>query len=93
MAQFATEDFKRPKLGRPQYNKRAEAFLEVATYLEDNDDKLITINDRTDLINQKLANTDYDANSYTYMKTRLHEHIGERRVQIKINCYNSYNYN
>ena len=80
MAQFATEDFKRPKLGCPKYNKRAEAFLEVATYLEDNNDKLITINDLIDLINQKLANTDYDAYGYTYMKTRLHKNFGERIV-------------
>ena len=67
MAQFATEDFKRPKLGRPQDDKRAEAFLEVASYLEDNDDEKITINDLIDLMNQKLANTDYDAYGYTYI--------------------------
>ena len=57
MAQFATEDFKRSKLGDPQDDKRAEAFLEIASYLED-DDELITINNLIDLISQKLANTD-----------------------------------
>ena len=85
MAQFATEDFKRPKLGRPQDDKRAEAFLEVASYLEDNDDEQITINDLIDLMNQKLTNTDYDAYGYTYMKTRLQKHFGERIVQTEIN--------
>ena len=65
MAQFATEYFKRPKLGRPQDDKRAEAFLEVASYLEDNDDEQITINDPIDLMNQKLTNTDYGAYGYT----------------------------
>ena len=63
--------FKRSKLGCPQDDKRAEVFLEVASYLEDNDDELITINDLIDLMNQKLANTDYDTYGYTYMKTRL----------------------
>ena len=52
MAQFATEGFKRPKLGCPQDDKRAEVFLEVASYLEDNDDELITINNLIDLMNQ-----------------------------------------
>ena len=85
MAQFATEDFKRPKLGRLQDDKRAEAFLEVASYLEDNDDEQITINDLIDLMNQKLTNTDYDAYGYTYMKTRLQKHFGERIVQTEIN--------
>ena len=85
MAQFATEDFKRPKLGCPQDDKRPEAFLEVASYLEDNDNEQITINDLNDLMNQKLANTDYDAYGYTYMKTKLQEHFGERIVQTEIN--------
>ena len=42
MAQLVKEDFKRPKLGCPQDDKRAEAFLEVASYLEDNDDEQTT---------------------------------------------------
>ena len=41
MAQFATEGFKRSKLGCPQDDKRAKVFLEVASYLEDSDDELI----------------------------------------------------
>ena len=36
-------------------------------------------------MNQKLANTDYDTYGYTYMKTRLQGHFGERIVQTKIN--------
>ena len=51
MSQFITEDAKRPKLGRPQNDMRAEEFLEIARYLEDNDDEQITINDLIDLIN------------------------------------------
>ena len=33
IAQFAAEDFKKPKLGRPQDDERAKAFLEVASYV------------------------------------------------------------
>jgi len=33
MAQLVKEDFKKPKLGHPQDDKRAEAFLEVASYI------------------------------------------------------------
>jgi len=33
IAQFTAEDFKRPKLGRSQNDKRAEVFLEVASYV------------------------------------------------------------
>ena len=39
MAQLTTEDSKRQKLGRPQDDKRAEVFLEVARHLEENDDE------------------------------------------------------
>ena len=42
MAQLNTED---PKLGCPQDDKRAEAFLEITRYLEENDDEQITIKD------------------------------------------------
>lgn len=31
-------------------------------------------------MNQKLANTDYDAYGYTHMKTKLQEHFGNRIV-------------
>ena len=57
MAQLAsTGDSKRPKLGRPQVDERTEAFLEVARYLEENDDEQITIDDLIDLMEQKLEN-------------------------------------
>ena len=59
--------------------------MEVTSYLEDNDDKQITINDLIDLMNQKLESTDYNAYSYTYMKNRLQEHFGERIVWTEIN--------
>ena len=82
---MSAEDSKRPKLGRPQKDTRAEAFLEVARYLEDNDDEQITINDVIDLMNQKPADTTYEAYTYPHMKTKLQEHFGERLIQTEIN--------
>ena len=79
MAQLTiTEDVKRSKLGWPQDDERTVAFLEVARYLEENDDEQITINHLIDLIKQKLADTTHEAYSYTHMKARLQEHFGER---------------
>jgi len=60
ISQFIAKDSKRPKLGLPQNDTREEAFLEVARNLED-DDEQITINDLIDLMNQKLADTTYEA--------------------------------
>lgn len=74
---------KRPNLGRPQDDKRAEAFLEVARHLEENDDEQITINDLIDLVNQKLADTKFEAYGYSHMK--LQEHFGERIIRTEIN--------
>ena len=45
-------EYRRPKA---QDDKRAEAFLEVIGYLEENDDEQITINDLIDLKKPKLA--------------------------------------
>ena len=38
-------------------DERTAAFLEVARYLEENDDEQITIDDLIDLMRQKLENT------------------------------------
>ena len=54
---WQAQEFKRPKLGRPQVDERTEAFLEVARYLEESDDEQITIDDLIDLMGQKLENT------------------------------------
>ena len=50
-AQIDTEVLKKSNLGCPQEDMRTMAFLEVTSYLEDNDDEQIIIND---LMNQKL---------------------------------------
>jgi len=80
-----TEESKRTKLGRPRGDEKTAAFLQVARYLEENDDEQITINDLIDLMTQKLAGTNHEAYSYTHMKARLWEHFGDRIIQTAIN--------
>lgn len=79
------EETKRAKLGRPRDDTRCTAFLEVAKYLEENDDEQITINDLIDLMEDKLANTTHEAYSYLHMKKRLEEHFGTAIVLTEIN--------
>ena len=76
---------KRPRLGRPHEDHRAKAFLEVASFLEENDDEQITINDLIDLMEQKLVDTDHKAYSYPYMQTRLREHFGDKIIHMEMN--------
>ena len=45
-----SEKVKRPKVGWPQNDERTAAFLEVARYLEQNDDEQITINHNQSII-------------------------------------------
>lgn len=85
MAQTTADDSKRPRLGRPQDDRRTEAFLQVAGCLEENDDEQTTINDLIDLMNQKLADTEYEAYSPPHMKMKLQELFGERIVLTEIN--------
>ncbi len=81
----STEDSKRPKPGWPQVDERAVAFLQVAQYLEENDDEQITIDHLIDLMEQKLTNTAHKAYGYTHMKNRLQEHFGEKIILTEIN--------
>ena len=52
--------------------------MEVAKYIEENDDEQITIKDLMDLMQQKLAHSECEAYTCTYMKKRLEEHFGEK---------------
>lgn len=78
MSQFIAEDSKRPKL---DVLKMTRAFLEVARYLEDNDDEQITINDLIDFMNQKLLIKLIVTPSP--MKTKLQEHRTTARVVLQ----------
>ncbi len=59
--------------------------MQVAQYLEENDDEQITIDHLIDLMEQKLANTAHKAYGYTHMKKRLQEHFGEKIILTEIN--------
>ena len=69
---------KRAKVGRPKYKERTDAFLEVANFLEENDDEQITINDLICRMEDNLADSEYDAYSYVHMQLKLQEHFGGR---------------
>ena len=63
---------KRAKMGRPFEKEQTDAFLEVASFLQEIDDEQITIND---LVN-KATN---------YMKFKLQEHFGGSIIITEIN--------
>ena len=73
------------KLGRPTEQARSQAFLEVARYLEENDDEQITINDLVSHMDDILADSKHCAYTCTHTKEKLKEHFGDRLMQSNIN--------
>ena len=73
------------KLGRPIEDERTEAFLDVASFLEENDYEQITITDLVDVMKTKLLDSDYEAYSYNYMKQKLQQHFGDIIILTDIN--------
>lgn len=71
---------KKLKLGRPKESERARAFLEVAKYLEENDDEQITVNTLVSKMETILSGSGYDAYSRVHMQSKLKEHFGNRIV-------------
>ena len=67
---------KRAKPGRPQDKERTDAFLKVASFLEENDDEQITIQDLIGRMEDNLADSEHDAYSYKYMQQKVQEHFG-----------------
>ena len=76
---------KRAKSGRPVENHRAEAFLEVAKFLEENDDEQITIQDLVQQMEKILANSKHSAYGYQHMQQRLKEHFRNKIIETEIN--------
>ena len=62
---------KKVKIGRPPEKERTDAFLEVAKFLEENDDEQITIHDLIQRMDKNLANTEHSAYSYTHMQKKI----------------------
>ena len=83
--QTSETEVKKSKLGRPQDTERVHAFLEVANFLEENDDEQITINDLVSRMENNLKGSEIQAYSYTHMKSKLKEHFGNRIIQTEIN--------
>ena len=76
---------KRVKVGRPPEEQRMNAFLEVAKFLEENDDEQISIQDLIQRMDKNLANTEFSAYSYHHMQEKLKEHFGNKIIQTEIN--------
>ena len=58
--QISKACLKRAKMGHPQADERTDVFLEVASFLEENDDEQITINDLINRMEHNLANSEYE---------------------------------
>ena len=76
---------KQAKPGRPQDKERVDAFLEVASFFEENDDEQITIQDLISCMDDNLADSGHEAYSYKYMQQKIQEHFGDRIIQTEIN--------
>ena len=71
---------KKVKLGRPEELVRTEVFLEVAKFLEENDDEQITISDLISKMEVILDGSEYSAYSRVHMCSKLKEHSRWFRV-------------
>ena len=77
--------FKKLKLGQPPEKQQVDAFLEVAQFLEENDDEQITIHDPIQHMEENLGESEPSAYSYPYMKQRLTEYLGDKIIETEIN--------
>ena len=76
---------KRANLGRPIDKERTDAFLEVASFLEENDDEQITIHDLIGRMENNLADSEHGAYSYPQMQKKLQEYFGDTIIETEIN--------
>lgn len=63
------------KRGRPQNVTQMEAFLKVATYLQENDDEQTTIHDLIDKMQEFLVDSSCMPYNFTYMKDQLTQQL------------------
>ena len=83
--QTETSCAKKLKLGRQELHERTDAFLEVVSYLEENDDEQITISDLIRHMEDDLIESDYSAYGPQHMKMKLQELYGDRIIITEIN--------
>ena len=72
----AGESMEKRQLGRPEEFEKKQAFLEVAKYLEENDDEQITVTDLVEKMEEYLDQSECQPYIPQYMKTKLQEHFG-----------------
>ncbi|PIK46569.1 hypothetical protein BSL78_16578 [Apostichopus japonicus] len=84
--QFRQVNYPPPtKRGRPQNVTQMEAFLNVATYLQENDDEQTTIHDLIDKMQEFLVDSSCMPYNFTYMKDQLTQHFSDSIVVAEIN--------
>jgi len=71
-------------VGCPKDKDRTEAFLEVISYLEENDDEQITVTDLVNRMEDNLARSEHWAYSKPHLLQKLQKHFGERIIQTEI---------
>ena len=76
---------KRAKLGRAKDKERTDAFLEVASFLEENDDEQITIHDLIGRMEDNLVDSEHGAYSYPHMQQLLQKYFGDTIIETEIN--------
>ena len=77
---------KKRKVVRPQNEEKKQAFVKVAKFLEDDDDKQITVGDLEEKMEEYLNNTESEAYGRSHMKTKLLECFGDKIIITDINC-------
>ena len=83
--QSETHPAKKLKLGRPQPQERTDAFLEVISYLERNDDEQITVSDLIRRMEDNLSGSHHMAYGAQHMKNKLQDVYGDRMIITEIN--------
>jgi hypothetical protein len=86
-AQFCSDENKSDRLsqGRPEETERTEAFLKCMTFLEENDDEQVSINDLIRKMDDYLKGSSCDTYSFRYMKKKLLEYYGDRIIVTELN--------
>ena len=81
----SADSSKKQNLGRPEDSERKQAFLEVANYLQQNDEEQLTIVDLVKKMEEILEDTGFEPYSLSYMKSRLLEHFKDKIIVTEIN--------
>ena len=70
--------YKKVKRGRPKYSTKVAAFDTVVTYLEENDDETITLDQRHAIMKERSGLSDDDVYTHKQLQHELERHFGSR---------------